>query len=279
MQSFEDIKKDFLKSLEIARSLPKPNISRDPVIVYSGGAKPAALELYITLLHAGKMATISPASLAGTSILPYRETGSVIVYTLDERDSRAVNVLMASSSLGLESYLIAPRMHPAIEELVDSIGSNRIEVPSENKLTIMMLASLYWRPKLLGAREERVSSEINQLPSAVEWIIEKYRVEINRIMNEGPSEAYYTPLMEAAGLYYSHITRVNAYELEEAKTRKITSPPVILVSSIEEHNYKDILLNIKLKGIKPIQLSLNTDPVTVNIYATLIFALASGRLA
>ena len=280
MQSSRSLEKAFKEAIKVAERLPRPEIGDDAIIAYSGGGKPSALTLYIALIQAGARATLTPASLAATSILPYRETGAVIVYTDSGRDVRAVNLLMAASSLGVKAYLISPPLHPAVEDLVASLEANTITVEAEATLLTMMIAALHWRPQLMGAREQRIREELEVLPDALGWVQERYSDVLSAAQGNIPARAYYSPLMEAAARYYTLISGKPSYELEESLLIEARGEkPLLFVSSVEAHNYKDILLGLSMKGVRPLKIEVNTDPVTANIYASILAGVISGRLA
>ena len=279
MQSSKNLEKAFREAIEIAKSLPKPDIGDDAVIAYSGGGKPPALNLYIALIQAGTRATIAPASLVATSILPYRETGTVIVFTNSGRDARAINLLMAASSLGVKAYLVSPPLHPAVEDLVASLEAETITVEAEATLLTIMIATLHWRPQLMGAREQRIREEIEALPEAWEWVQERYSNVLNAMEDGIPARAYYSSLLEAAARYHTLVSGKPSYELEDSLLIEARGGrPLLFVSSVEAHNYKDILLGLTMKGVRPLKVEVNTDPVTANIYASITAGIISGRL-
>jgi len=279
LQSSKNLEKAFREAIEIAKSLPKAEIGDDTIIAYSGGGKPPALNLYIALIQAGARATIAPASLAASSILPYRETGTVIVFTNSGRDARAVNLLMAASSLGVKAYLVSPPLHPAVEDLVASLEAETITVEAEATLLTMMIATLHWRPQLMGAREQRIREEIEALPEAWEWVQERYSDVLNTARKSVPARTYYSSLLEAAARYHTLASGRPSYELEDSLLIEARGErPLLYVSSVEAHNYKDILLGLTMKGVRPLKVEVNTDPVTANIYASIIAGIISGRL-
>jgi len=279
LQSSKNLEKAFREAIEIAKSLPKPDIGDDAVIAYSGGGKPPALNLYIALIQAGTRATIAPASLVATSILPYRETGTVIVFTNSGRDARAINLLMAASSLGVKAYLVSPPLHPAVEDLVASLEAETITVEAEATLLTIMIATLHWRPQLMGAREQRIREEIEALPEAWEWVQERYSNVLNAMEDGIPARAYYSSLLEAAARYHTLVSGKPSYELEDSLLIEARGGrPLLFVSSVEAHNYKDILLGLTMKGVRPLKVEVNTDPVTANIYASITAGIISGRL-
>jgi len=280
LQSSKNLEEAFKEAIEVAKSLPRPEIGDDMIIAYSGGGKPPALNLYIALVQAGVRATLAPASLVATSILPYRETGPVIAFTNSGRDARAVNVMMASSGLGLRAYLVSPPLHPAVEDLVYSLDVDLIVVEGRVSLLTMMIASLFWRPRLMGAREARVKSEVEALPDAYEWVSERFGGVLAEASANPPSRVYYSSLLEASANYYTVISQTPSYELEASLSlEERGSRPLVLLSSVEAHNYKDVLLGLSMKGVRPIKAEINTDPVTANIYGALIAAVISGKLS
>ncbi|MCE4619593.1 MAG: hypothetical protein F7C33_01060 [Desulfurococcales archaeon] len=279
MQSSKNLEATFKNAIRIAKSLPQPEIGDDTIIAYSSGGKPPALNLYIALIQAGARATIAPASLVATSILPYRETGTVIAFSNSGRDARAINLLMAASSLGVKAYLVAPPLHPAVEDLVASLEAETITVESEATLLTMMIATLHWRPQLMGAREQRIQEEIEALPEAWEWIQERYSDVLGAAQDDVPARAYYSPLMEAAAQYHTLASGKPSYELEDSLLIEARGErPLLFLSSVEAYNYKDILLGLAMRGVRPLRVEVNTDPVTANIYASIIAGIISGRL-
>lgn len=278
MHSSNTAREAILEAIRGARRLDGPPIRDDAIITYTWDAKPAAHILYLALLHAGLRATLAHAALASVHIVPYRETGTVVAYTSSDRDVRVVNIAMAASALGLEVYVVGPEMHPAVEETLDQTGAKRITVPGENPLLTMMVASLLWRPRLLGAREERVRGEVEALPEALEWVESRYSREIEQASQGGYDGILYTPSIEAAALYHSMLTGIPASPLDEVVRTRPSSRYLAYIAGVDEHNYRDLLLKASLSQVKIARVMVDTDPVTLNIYGAMIASLALGRV-
>ncbi|NOZ30851.1 MAG: hypothetical protein GXO68_02750 [Crenarchaeota archaeon] len=278
MQSSKDMSQAILEAIKEARSLPKISLDGELVITYTWRAKPAALSMYMTLLHSGLKATIAHTALASVHIIPYRDIDTLVVFTADERDTRTVNLAMAASSLGIRTTVVGPRMHPAIEDTLNNMNVERIEVSSNAPVLTMMIASLFWRPKLMGAREERMQEELTSLDSAYEWIRERYSEEIAKLSQIGPEKIYYTPSIEAGASYYAMLAGANSYPLDELSNLKGPREAIAFVAGVDQHNYKDIILNASLRGVKLYKVVIDTDPVTVNLYAAMLAIAALNKL-
>lgn len=279
MPSSSDLDNILLDAFKEAGGLPKVDLDGEVLITYTWRAKPAALTLYFSLIHSGRKPFLAHSALASVHIIPYRDVYRIIAFTAEEKDARTVNLAMASSSLGIETVVVGPRMHPAIEETLDSLGSERIVVSGRSPLLTMMAASLYWRPRLMGAREERVSSEISHIESAVDWVRDRYNKEITAISRDSFDEVYHTPSIEAGAIYHSFLAGSRVYPLDNLAIARGPRKILVFVAGVDEHNYKDILLASSLKGVKLLKVLIDTDPVTLNIYSAMLSALSLKKVA
>lgn len=267
------------EALRQASTLSHVSLEGEVIITYTWRAEPAAYTLYLTLLHAGRNALLAHTSLASVHILPYREVDRVVAFSIDERDARTVNLAMASSALGIEAVVVGPSLHPAVEETLSSLGVERIIVKSPAPLLTMMAATLYWRPKLMGAREERVKAEVEALDSAVEWVSNRYSRELESLAGKNYESIYYSPTLEAGARYYSILTGSTPKPLDEVSTAKGPLETAAFIAGVDEHNYKDLILSSSLRGVKLNKIVVDTDPVTANIYASILSALATVKVA
>jgi len=278
LQSSRDVGQAILEAINEAKSLPRISLEGELVITYTWRAKPAALSMYMTLLHSGLKATIAHSALASVHIIPYRDIDTLVVFTADERDARTVNLVMAASSLEIRTTVVGPRMHPAIEDTLSNMNVERIEVSSNAPVLTMMIASLYWRPKLMGAREARMQEELTNLDSAYEWIRERYSEEIIRLSQIGQEKIYYTPSIEAGAFYYAMLAGGSSYPLDELSNLKGPLEAITFMAGVDQHNYRDIILNASLRGVKLYKVVIDTDPVTVNLYAAMLAIAALNKV-
>jgi len=237
------------------------------VIAYGAGGLPAAKILYLAYLHSGTPATLAPATLASVHVLPYRETGPLIIYTLDPKDNRAVNALMAASSLGVRAVLVAPPMHPAVEDLIAQLAVERITVPAGPDPEVAMAAhALLSAPPMLGARRGRLDEELAALEEAPRWLVEEKR---DIVEAAGPAGlALYTPVGEPAARAHARLHGSLPAPLGEARAER-GEEAVVFTAGVEAHDYRDILTRLRLGGARLRVASIPTDPVSGAFYLLL----------
>ena len=275
--SYSEAERRYHQAVNTARSLPRARLSEDTVIVSTYDAIPPARILYTNCLHAGLRCSLLEPSYASVSLIPYRETGNIIVFTRNPRSLRVVNLAEASSLLGLEVTVVTPPPHPAVRERLESVGAEVIEV-EEPSLLVMSIASALWTPKLMGAREERVRAELEDLPSALRWVEEKMRVRLSSLREVNPRPPLYTPIAAPGAYYHCLALRCGAPLPVEAVLSVDLEPSIIYLSSVELHDYRD-LLTIPKKGIdKGLIVEVNADPVTAGLYSVLAAVLITGMM-
>jgi len=128
MQSSSETRSRILKALSAARSLPRPELPNDVLIVSSPEA--AAKVLYVGLLSAGSRASLVGPTEASVLIMPYREFPKVIIYALSQKDNRAVRAAEEAAILGSDVYFVAPPIHEVLEARISRYENvRRVEVP------------------------------------------------------------------------------------------------------------------------------------------------------
>ncbi len=273
-----EIERAYSEALSAAHGLERPKLGDDPVIAYGRRAKPAAYTLFLAYSHAGLRATLAPATLASVHIMPYRETGPLIIYALDPKDLRALNAAMAATHLGLHVYDVAPPMHEAVEEQLDHLGVERIRLPKQAPpLLTMVLASLLWAPPMMGARRERVRAEVEALESALEWVARSLHGQLEAARSLAGARPAYTPTTLPGAYYHAVASGRDPLPLEEAEPRR-GEEIVAYVAGVERHDYRDTLLYARVRGAKIVEVPVNTDPVTATVYSTLAALLITGKI-
>ncbi|MEB3779190.1 MAG: hypothetical protein GSR85_03045 [Desulfurococcales archaeon] len=274
--SLEDV---YIHALSMAKKLPKPELGEDSIISFSGGAEPPAFILYRALLHSGVKAQLASASEVGVHIIPYRETGPLILFNVGEKDSRVIHTLEAASLLGIRAYLISPPMHPAYEEKVESLGVERILIDSRYPLLVMSLSSLFWSPRMMGGREGRFRAELGELESAFSWIASKIK-GLDHKEARNVNIVFYTPSMAPGAYYHCYTlpTCIQPAQLEYALRLGRGARGIAYINGVEEHDYKDVIITTTLKGVKLSIVKLDTDPVTSGLYAILAAISLTGTI-
>ena len=268
--------KAYAEALSAARLLPRPRLEDDTVIAYGRGGLAAAYTLFLALSHSGARAMLLRPMEAAVHVLPYRETGPLVIYTRDPRDLRSLNAAMAGVHLGLEVYLVAPELHPALEEQLESLGVERIRVPRQAPpLLTMVLASLHWAPKMMGAREERLRREIGELDSALDWL---KTTQAAALGVEPPRLALYTPAALPGAAYHAEALGGDARPLEDAAGLGPGARAVAYTVGVERHGYKDIILQARTRRVELVEVPIDTDPVTAAAYSVMAAMLLTGRV-
>ncbi|MDP8002817.1 MAG: hypothetical protein RAK17_01310, partial [Caldisphaera sp.] len=169
---YNDLSIKLNNSLEIARSLKKPEIKDNALIVSDTSSRPAAKILYISLLNSGYSPFLYTPAEISVYVLPYNEKYSnIIIFSSSQKDSRAVHAAEVATIMNYNVTFISPNMNEALEERLDYLKVNRIKINSENPVITMSLASLIWSPPLMGFREDRIRKEISEIGSSYDWLI------------------------------------------------------------------------------------------------------------
>lgn len=277
MLSYSEIDKKYQAALDRARGLPKPGLGRDSIIVATYDSMPAARILYMGCLHAGLPCTLAEPTLASVSITPYRETGSVVAFTSNPKSLRIVNLAEAASILGLDVWVVAPSLHPAVRERLESAGAEIILTGDPGLLTMSIAATL-WVPKLMGAREARFRAELEELGSALEWLAGGAVQGYMEMRSEGLSKPpLYTPIAAPGAFYHCVALRCGVPIPLEAAALSGYQGSIVYASSVEIHDYRDILSSPG-RVSRRLLIQIGSDPVTAGLYSVLAAALVTGRV-
>jgi len=270
-----DIEKCYLEALRGAEELPHISLGEGTLIAYSRGAEPPAYTLYTATLHAGLRTRIASAVEASVHLLPYRDQDRVVVFTLNPRDPRALNTAITAALLGVKVTLITPPLHEAYEERVRVHDVEVVKVESRYPLLAMTAAALMWTPRLMGFREGRIRGEISSLKDALKWVYESYKELVEG--GAGYEIAAYTPSTRPGAYYYCRATGCREPIPLEAVAELPRGLKVLgLLTTAEEHAYRDLILLAKTQGVQVEVATFNTDPVTATLYSTLL-ALTTTR--
>ena len=279
MLSFEALERAYQDALSKARGLPRPRVGDDTLIASGLDSLPAARILYTACLHAGIRCTLAEPTFLAMSLIPYRETGGIVLFARDPRSLRVVALSEAAGILGLDVVVVGPEMHPAVEERLEASGVERITVP-EPSLLVMSIAAALWSPRMMGAREPRLRRELEELPTALGWV----RDSVVRGAAEGLGERIarppmYTPVA-APGAFY-HCLALSCglpIPLEAARLLGGLSGGLVYASSIEIQVYKDLLMGPRAPARGSRVLLINSDPVTAGLYSVLAAMIITGRV-
>ncbi len=277
MLSYSEIERKYREALDRARRLSKPRLGRDTIVAATYDSMPAARILYMGCLHAGLPCTLAEPTLASVSIAPYRETGSVVAFTSNPKSLRIVNLAEAASLLGLEVSVVAPSLHPAVRERLESVGAEIILAGDPGLLTMSIAATL-WVPKLMGAREARFRAELEELGSALEWLAGGAARSYMEMRGESLSKPpLYTPIAAPGAYYHCVALRCGVPIPLEAAALSGYQGSIIYASSVEIHDYRDIL-STPGRITRRLLIQIGSDPVTAGLYSVLAAALVTGRV-
>ncbi|MEB3759225.1 MAG: hypothetical protein GSR81_00050 [Desulfurococcales archaeon] len=274
MHSYEELEKSYSKALERAKALPRIQIGDETIIVSTTRARAAARILYMGILHSGKQVFLSSPTEAMYHLLPYRETGKVVVFNDEPRSLRIVGLAESAGLLGAETTIITPSLHPAVKERIQQQNAELIEVPDKDPLLIMALYALLNTPSLMGSRQERFQAELDHLDSALEWMRDKITVEEPRLL-ENSETLYYTPATEPGGYYYYALTGKYPLPLDALMPGKAKG--LVIITGVEELTYKDIIMQYRIRGGQRRILKIDTDPITAGLYSILAVILLIGK--
>ncbi len=263
-----------LKSINDAASLPKIELAGDVLVISSGGAEIAADVLYVSALSAGlKVLRASPTE-ASVLVMPYRDFDRVIVFALDPKDSRAVRAATESALMGYNTVVVAPPLHETLESRLGMSNVQRVVVKSDSPLTTMSVASLLWAPKGNEARYKRLSGEVADIRTVPKWLEDNYRPQAEELVAAKSLSVYYTPSLRAGAMYLCRARRCLAAPLDALEPMQGSELTLLLATTAEEHDYKDIELRLASSGIRQVKVLFNTDPVTASAYSVFFAALA-----
>lgn len=253
----------------------------DPVIVYTPGAEPPAYQLYLGYLHAGRRTVVASAVEASLHIVPYREdVPAVVVFTAGGKDSLAVMASEQASTIGVRTILVGPELHPAYEEKVGMLGCERVTVRGRHPIMAATIASLKWSPRPLGARASRLEDEIASLASAAEWVLERFRDTVEALSQEDPEAVYYSPAMAPAAFYLARLASkrmgVPPYvvPLQYLGEARRGAGVVVMLTELERFAARERLMTARVRGVRYVEVSINTDPITAGVYGMLLSAAA-----
>ena len=272
------IGEDYSRALSVARRLRGPEVGDGSLIVSSSMAEAAGLTLYMAALHSGARVYHSTPTEAAIHIIPYRDDiERVVLFTMGVKDSRALSLAETGIIMELDVTVVGPEMHQAYESRLEDLGVERIVVPGRAPLLSMVIASLYWAPKLMGARDERYRRELEELDSALEWAESRYSSLISEASKVGYTSVYYTPSTRPGAFYYKAVKAgANALPIEESLNAMDNG--IVFLSSVEESFYRDLLLACKVRGVDLKVFNLNTDPVMSTVYSVILSALVTGSI-
>ncbi len=280
-----ELKDKVAAAISSARSLPRPKVVDGTLIISSLSAMPSARLLYNAVATLGMQATLAGPTEASVLLMPYRDFNSVIVFALAPRDSRSLRAAEEAAMMGMETYFVSPRMDESIEQrlkLHDNIS--RITVPGEAPLLTMMAASALWAPLPSSSRGERLRGELGSLDSALEWVSGRYADAIASASRLESYDVAYTSATQPGALYLCRVSNrcAAAYiidEVSEAYSKLSAQGIVLLTTTAEDHDYRDVELMLSMRRANVIKIELNVDPVTAGLYAAFVAVALGGGLA
>ncbi|MGC9111825.1 hypothetical protein [Acidilobus sp.] len=280
---YSEIEPQVRSSIEAAKRLLRPKIVDGTLLISSHSAIPAAKSLYISMLSSGLDITLAGPTEASTLIMPYRDVNEVLVFSLGPKDSRAVRAAEEAALMGITTYFIAPQLDDVLEAMLSRHEEiSRIMLPPQAPLLTMIVASSLWSSEMKGPRGDRLKAEAADVGSSFSWVSEKYGQQAEEASRFQRFAAVYGPIMEPSARYLCSVAaeRCEAMLLLDEVTSfsRITVPVVEVISSVEEHDYKDVELSMKLANLKIVKLLFNVDPVTANLYASIVAALIGGKV-
>ncbi len=278
---YNDLKNSLIKAINVAKSIKKPEIKDNILIISDYLSRPTGKILYIGLLSSGKKATLLTPTEAVLYSLPYYENfNKAIIFSMNSKDSRSVHAAEVAKVMNLDVEFISPKMENALEERLEYLGVKRILIETEFPIITSSIASLLWIPSDLGERYERIKKEIDELEGSIDWLNEKYRSNIEKIKKLNEDFAiFYTPSTEAGAIYAYNIMQNCAFALPiEFLKNKIKYRKILLTSSVDSSDFKDLILMFKIDYSGNELIEFNTDPITVGLYSMLFISLISNKL-
>jgi len=282
MPSYRLLEEALAEAIRAAERLPGPRVEGEPLVAASRGAEPPAQLYYIGLLHGGNRAVLASPSEVAFHLTPYREYEATVVgFTVDPKDTRLLHAVEAAVTLGLRAVVVGPPLHPAYESRIQELGAERVRVEARHPLLAMAVAALRWVPRLHGFREERYRRELGELGGSAGWAGEEWDAEIRAVEGEPPATVYYTFSTRPGAYYYCrlHPACREPLPLDAIVEEPRGSAPLVFLGSVEEQSYKDLMLAASVKGVKPVVVRVNTDPITAGFYTMLVAAAMLGRVA
>jgi hypothetical protein len=278
---YNELKRDLIKAIEVARSLKKPSLDNNVLIISDYISRTAGKILYIGLLSSGKKVTIlTPTESVEYSLPYYEHFNNVIIFSSNSKDFRSVHAAEVSRLMDVEVSFVSPRMEDTLEERLEYLNVNRIIVNSKTPIITNSIASLLWVPEDLGDRYERIKREIDDLENSYEWLVSKYGSIIEKMKNFNEEFVmFYTPSTEAGAIYcYNVIQNCIYISPIELLNNRIKYRKYLMTSTVDSSDLKDLILMLKMNYSNNEVIEFNTDPITTGLYSMLFISLISNKL-
>ena len=281
MPSSDDVRAKIREAVEAARGLQPPAVEGDVLIVGSGPAAAAAKIFHVAALAAGIKAAYATPVEASVLVMPYRDFDSVVVYLSDPKDPRALRTVEESLLLGYRTSLVAPELPGDLVARLSQRPGLTIITVGKAPVTTMAAAATVWGQRLLGSspRGSRLRTEVDDLLGAADWVSQTYAAALAEMSSRRSFSIYFTPATEPGAIYLCHAdSRCSGMRpLEDLRKGSAAETDVVeLATTSEIHDYKDVELAVSMRGLKPIRVLLNTDPVSAGLYSVMFSALAAG---
>jgi len=279
-----DVENQVKEAIEAAGSVQKPKLLDDMLITYSYDSLPAARALYISLISSGARVALASHTEASTLIIPYRDVGEVVVMSVSSKDSRAIRVAEEAAMMGTLTYFVAPPMDETLEARLSRHDNlERLVVSPRAPLLTMMAAATLWSSDLKGPRGTRLRAEVADINNSITWVLSRYGKEIGEASRLSNFTALYGPSLAPGSLYLCRVCADRCRDTismdEPDRLSKVGDALVQMISTVEEHDYMDVELEIRLRRLSRVKLEFNVDPITANLYAAIAASLIGGRTA
>ena len=280
MPSSDDVRAKIREAVEAARALQSPVIEGDVLIVGSGPAAAAAKILHVAALAAGIKAAYASPVEASVLVMPYRDFDTVVVYSSDPKDPRALRAAEEALLMGYRTSLVTPSIQEDLAARLSQRPGLTLITVERAPITTMAVASAIWGQGLLGSspRASRLRAEISDLTGAADWVGQTFAAALADLSSKRSFSVYFTPATEPGAIYLCHAdSRCSAMRPLEDLRRGFAETDVLeLATTSEIHDYRDVELAVSMRGLRPIRVLLNTDPVSAGLYSVMFSALAAG---
>lgn len=256
--------------------------SSHPLIAYGAGGLPAAhaLSLATTILLEAEPILL-PADEATYHILPYRTGLKITLFSALPRDSSAYRLLETARLVG---HRVAAVMPPPPEELEERMRIHTLIHPPLRATVLaeamLALKAAYTLAPRSRGRQERLGREVGSLAEIHGELWDRYAETAEEILlaaEENAVTVSYTPSM--MGPAYEAAQRLGEatgrrIPLAEASSLTRSLHPgervAVFYTTVEELAVRELRAAASRRGARLIEVGLNTDPLTAQIYGLMI---------
>lgn len=244
------------------------------------GYLPASVAYWFILtMNPEQRVVIHESNTIAYYMLPYHESGLVILYSTNPYAASTYNLLQTARLTGYEVLLVTltPR-DERINTLYSRYSKIYINTRDELEAALIMAISTYYvlgelYKNKLGSRGKRIYEHIEEgLSPIVEELVNRYTEQLERIVKFKEVVITSSRLLEPIALYFAEALRrlgINAY-YQFFEHIDSANNILLLSTSAEEHFTRELRFKYNIMDTTLENMVLNTDPLEAQIYLALL---------